>query len=89
MKRKIYYRKGNYKNKECDYCNKQGDMKYKVIRVIEGDGLGNNISYISGVNISESYYCSLKCMKEWEGEGEYYKVRGNIVDFCREKGLPL
>ncbi len=57
----VFYKKINKKNEECECCHKQG-ARYKVVRWVKP----GEWSFVAGVNIAPSYYCSKDCMKTVE-----------------------
>jgi poly(3-hydroxyalkanoate) synthetase len=77
----VFYKKINKKNEECECCHKQG-ARYKVVRWVKP----GEWSFVAGVNIAPSYYCSKDCMKTVESAEEYVKVKENTINEINSLG---
>uniref|UniRef100_A0A7C5V5X4 Uncharacterized protein n=1 Tax=Caldicellulosiruptor owensensis TaxID=55205 RepID=A0A7C5V5X4_9FIRM len=78
MYRVVFYKKIS-SNRCCDNCGKE-KSNYKVVRVVDWDKSGNGLSYVAGHNMSASYYCSMRCLREREIADETVKVRRNTIE---------
>ena len=79
----VFYKEVKRQNEECEHCHKQG-VRYKVARWVEA----GQWSFVAGVNIAPTYYCSMDCMKEEDKVERYVRVRENTVEEINGLGYP-
>lgn len=77
----IFYKRVNRRNEECENCGKPG-VRIMIVRWVY-PGVG---SYVAGININPTFYCSLQCARENEDGGKFVQVKENTIDEINELG---